>query len=78
VIGDILWPKQVEQLLGYLQSKNWQSANLTMQLKTGKSYYVVFATNEGLQILACSSHLTLIDLIYNINKLRWYLTTLMV
>jgi hypothetical protein len=38
----------------------------------------VFASDKGLQILACCGHLTLMDSTHNSNKLKWYLTTLMV
>jgi hypothetical protein len=50
---------------------------LTTQSKTGKSNYIAFGSDEGIQILICHGHLTLMDSTHNTNKLGWYLTTLM-
>jgi hypothetical protein len=64
--------EQVADAVLYLETSEW-----VIKIHTnGESTCIVFANSNNIQTLTYCSYLTLLDLTYNMNKLKWYSSTL--
>jgi hypothetical protein len=66
--------QQVEDAICHLEKSKW----LVQKHIRGDSTCIVFAHKDGIKYLTCRGHLTLMDSTHNTNKLKWYLSTLMI